>query len=75
MIDPVDAARREVFKINYTAGNVSGNVSGNISAMVNIDLINMTALGEPYGMMQRKERKGSWKVVSSVSKKEKVERG
>ena len=62
-----------MFKVNYTAGNVSGNVSGNISAM--IDLINMTALGEPYGMMRRKERKGSWKVVSSVSKKEKVERG
>ena len=73
MIDRVDAARREVTKLNYTAGNVSS--IGNISAMVDIDRINMTALGEPYGMMRRKERKGSWKVVSSVSKKEKVERG
>ena len=58
-----------MIKLNRTAGNMSNDFD--ISA---IDRINMTILGEPYGM-KRKESKGSWKVVSSVSKKEKVERG
>ena len=71
MIDQVDAVRREVIKLNRTAGNVSDMSNDfNISA---IDRINMSILGEPYGM-QRKEKKGSWKVVTSVSKKEKVKR-